>query len=166
MSKDEATNDKSTAKRSKLPILVGLLLALVLGGVGFYATYSGMLGGAAADQNDSTAKVKSEAEPETLGPISFVAIEPLVVSLSNGGSSTFLRFRGNLEVAAGQQEAVTSLMPRVMDVLNGYLRALEVTEIEDPSALIRLRAQMLRRVQLVVGNGMVHDLLVTEFVLN
>jgi flagellar FliL protein len=31
---------------------------------------------------------------------------------------------------------------------------------------VRLRGQMLRRVQLVVGDGMVRDLLITEFVLN
>jgi flagellar FliL protein len=53
-----------------------------------------------------------------------------------------------------------------MDVLNGYLRAVEVAEIEDRSALIRLRAQMLRRVQIVTGEGRVRDLLVTEFVVN
>jgi flagellar protein FliL len=57
-------------------------------------------------------------------------------------------------------------MPRIVDVLNGYLRAVEVREFEDPAALVRLRAQMLRRVQIVTGEGRVRDLLVTEFVLN
>ena len=32
--------------------------------------------------------------------------------------------------------------------------------------LVRLRAQMLRRVQMVTGEGRVRDLLITEFVLN
>ena len=58
------------------------------------------------------------------------------------------------------------LMPRILDVLNGYLRAVEVSQLDDPTALIRLRAQMLRRVQIVTGEGRVRDLLVTEFVLN
>ena len=53
-----------------------------------------------------------------------------------------------------------------MDVLNSYLRALDFEEIERTSALIKLRSQMLRRIQLVVGEGRVRDLLVTEFVLN
>jgi flagellar FliL protein len=77
-----------------------------------------------------------------------------------------LRFRGHLEVRAGQEAAVENLMPRVMDVLNSYLRALDFEEIERTSALIKLRSQMLRRIQLVVGEGRVRDLLVTEFVLN
>ena len=58
------------------------------------------------------------------------------------------------------------LLPRILDVLNGYLRAVETADLENPSALVKLRAQMLRRVQIVTGEGRVRDLLVTEFVLN
>ena len=61
---------------------------------------------------------------------------------------------------------MTQLTPRVMDVLNSYLRAVEVSDLEDPSALIGLRAQMLRRIQLVTGDGRVRDLLIMEFVLS
>ena len=57
-------------------------------------------------------------------------------------------------------------MPRILDVLNTYLRAVEVRDLEEPAALVRLRAQMLRRVQVVTGEGRVRDLLVTEFVMN
>jgi flagellar FliL protein len=57
-------------------------------------------------------------------------------------------------------------MPRILDVLNSYLRAIDVASIEDPQAMARLRAQMLRRIQIVTGEGRVRDLLVTEFVLN
>ena len=57
-------------------------------------------------------------------------------------------------------------MPRVLDVLNTYLRAVEVRDLEQPSSAARLRAQMLRRVQVVTGEGRVRDLLVTEFVMN
>jgi flagellar FliL protein len=61
---------------------------------------------------------------------------------------------------------VAMLKPRILDVLNGYLRAVDPAELEDPAALVRLRAQMLRRIQIVTGEGRVRDLLVTEFVMN
>jgi flagellar FliL protein len=77
-----------------------------------------------------------------------------------------LRFSAQLEVAEAYKAEVELLKPRVMDVLNGYLRAVEVTDLENPSALFKLRAQMLRRVQIVTGEGRVRDLLIIEFVLN
>jgi flagellar FliL protein len=57
-------------------------------------------------------------------------------------------------------------MPRIVDVLNTYLRALSLADMEERAALLRLRAQMLRRVQIVAGAGRINDLLVMEFVLN
>lgn len=158
----EQTEDgEAPKKKSKLPLILGIVLALVLGGGGFYATYSGMIGGSAP------AEAVVEEEPiEPLPSIAFVELEPMVISLGNSTSNTHLRFRGHLEVAGGEEENVTTLMPRVLDVLNSYLRALDSKDFEKPSAMIRLRAQMLRRVQLVVGDDRVKDLLVTEFVLN
>jgi flagellar FliL protein len=101
-----------------------------------------------------------------VGDIAFVAMDPIMISLPPGSSARLLRFAGQLEVAPESAATVAALMPRVLDVLNTYLRAGEVRDLEDPAALARLRAQMLRRVQVVIGEGQVHDLLVTEFVLN
>ena len=81
-------------------------------------------------------------------------------------TAKLLRFAGQLEVAPEHATEVAGLMPRVLDVLNTYLRAVDVRDLEEPSSLARLRAQMLRRVQVVTGEGRVRDLLITEFVLN
>ena len=74
-----------------------------------------------------------------------------------------LLFRAEMEVNPDYKSEVTTLLPRVVDVLNGYLRALDISDIEAPSALTRLRAQMLRRVQIVAGPGRVNDLLIVSF---
>ena len=98
--------------------------------------------------------------------IAFVAITPVVVTLGAEADSRHLKFTAQLEVAKPYAAEVTLLMPRILDVLNSYLRAISMAEIEDPSAMARLRAQMLRRVQIVTGEGRVRDLLITEFVLD
>ncbi len=159
MAAEDTNPEDAPRKRSKKPLLIGLVLALLLGGGGFYAAYSGLLpiGGGADAHADMVAPLPA---------VSFVPISPLVISLSPGGANRHLRFTGELEVPENFAADVKKLMPRVLDVLNSYLRAVDARQFEDPSALIRLRAQMLRRVQLVVGEGRVRDLLVTEFVLN
>ena len=89
----------------------------------------------------------------------------MIVSLSPAAQGRHLRFRAQLEVPSKYASDVEAVLPRVVDVLNGYLRALETRDIESASALTRLRAQMLRRVQIVTGPGRGNDLLIMEFVL-
>lgn len=77
-----------------------------------------------------------------------------------------MRFRAQLEVDLENQVEVEKLLPRVVDVLNSYLRALEIEDLSDPMALPKLRAQMLRRINIATGQGRVRDLLIMDFVLN
>lgn len=154
------------AKKSggKLPLVLGIVGALVLSGAGFYVVYSGLLGpsiGGADKAKSPEAKIKS-----VLAEVTFVPIEQIIVTLPPEASARNLRFLGQLEVAPGQAEAVQKMMPRIVDVLNTYLRAVDVKDLQEPSSAARLRAQMLRRVQVVAGEGVVKDLLITEFVLN
>ncbi|SDE59237.1 flagellar basal body-associated FliL family protein [Rhodobacter capsulatus] len=164
MAEPEAEGEEAPKKKSKLPILIGLVLMLLLGGGAFYAVYSGMIL-APAHPGGAEAAAEEEHPEKTEPQIAFVALDPMVISLTEG-KARHLRFSAQLEVPLPRQKEVELLKPRVMDVLNGFLRAVEVTDLEDPAALLRLRAQMLRRVQIVVGEGMVNDLLVIEFVMN
>lgn len=170
--------DAPRKKGSKLPLLIGGLLALVGGGGGFFVAFSGMLpfGGAphaesasgmAAARHDTVAE-EGDGHPQggASGAVGFIELPQLVASLGPVTALHHLRFTAQLEVAPEHQAAVTQLMPRLLDVLNTYLRALEPGDVEAQGALIRLRAQMLRRIQMVAGEDRVKDLLVTEFVLN
>lgn len=156
---DAEEQPPSAKKKSKKPLVLGLLLALILGGGGFYATWSGLILG-----GGDHATAGEDAAP--LPDIAFVAIEPLVITLGSGETERHLRFTPQIEVAAPHADEVTHLLPRIVDVLNGYLRAVDPAELEDPAALVRMRAHLLRRIQIVTGEGRVRDLLVTEFVLN
>lgn len=160
--KSDAGGDEPAKKKGKLPLILGLGLMLTLGGGGFYAVYSGLLLG----PDEAAADAHAEATDEALPDIAFVALDPLIVSLGGGSGRTHLRFAAQLEVAKTHEEEVRLIVPRVLDVLNSYLRAIEVSELEKPTALVKLRAQLVRRIQLVAGEGRVRDLLVTEFVIN
>lgn len=157
--------DSPPPKASKLPLLAGLVLALALGGGGFYASFSGLLpfGG-------------EEAAPAPPAPAaavpgaSYLPVDPITINLGQNlgqrGPARHLRFAAQLEVPPARAAEVAQLMPRIVDVLNTYLRALDPPELEEPAALTRLRGQMLRRIQIVAGPGAVSDLLIMEFVFN
>lgn len=159
MSDTEEPQDAPAGKKSRLPLVLGLALMLASGGGSFYAIYSGLI------LKPGSEDAHAVAEPGPLPDIAYVPIESMIISIG-GDSRRYLHFTAQLEVAKPHAEEVTHVLPRVLDVLNSYLRAVDVTLLEDRLALIRLRAQMLRRVQIVTGEGRVRDLLVTEFVIN
>ncbi|MGO4917576.1 flagellar basal body-associated FliL family protein [Pseudogemmobacter sp. W21_MBD1_M6] len=156
--------DEVPRKRSKLPMIIGLVLALAGGAGGFFAVRSGLL--FSTDGHGVEPASETGKNVGILPDIAFVPIDPLIINLGPTARNQTLRFRAELEVVKAHEQEVVAILPRVIDVLNGYLRAVEATELEDPSILIRLRAQMLRRVQIVTGEGRVRDLLVMEFILN
>jgi len=161
MTEDAQDETSGTGKGSALRIFAGLVLALVLGGAGFYAAYTGLI----PSTNESTSS-NDDQRSNPLGDIVFVGIDPMVISLGREAGNRHLRFRAQLEVPRGNKADVERLLPRVMDIFNSYLRAVELSELEKPSNLSRLRAHMLRRVQMVLGKDRVNDLLIMEFVLN
>jgi len=149
---------------NKRGLLFGIVGALVLGGGGFYAAYSGLIDKQAGGDSQVAQSANQAEPPET--KVAFVELPRMIISLGKGATNRHLRFSAQLEVAPKYRAEVETLTPRVLDVLNGYLRAVDARDVETPSALGRLRAQMLRRVQVVTGEGYVRNLLITEFVLN
>ncbi|MCR9146838.1 MAG: flagellar basal body-associated FliL family protein [Rhodobacteraceae bacterium] len=163
MAKTENGETPSPAKKSRLPFVIGLILAIAGGGGGFYAVYTGLILGEPADFEVES---KEDApQVKAMPDVRFVPVEPLVINVDEA-TGTHLRFRAQLEVRTPYQAEVENLLPRVVDVLNSYLRAVDVADLRDNTALVRLRAQMLRRIQIVTGRDRVNDLLIMEFVLN
>ena len=78
-----------------------------------------------------------------------------------------MRIRLSLELTQGlpDKESGEVLSPRVYDALLTYLRTLREGEVDGGLGLDRLRADLYRRVELVVGPGMLRDLLITSLVL-
>lgn len=162
------------AKKSKKPLIIGIVLALLGGGGGFFAVSAGLLPFGAATESHADDKAPGDEHAADAGEHSagkgeaaaFVTMEPLVISIQDTNGTRFLRFSAQLDVSPAYQAEVEAVMPRIVDVLNGYLRAVKLSDLSDPSILTRLRSQLLRRIQVVTGPGQVRDLLIMEFVLN
>ncbi|MCF2871595.1 flagellar basal body-associated FliL family protein [Octadecabacter sp. G9-8] len=157
----DKTGEDPPKKGSKLPLILGVVMAVLGGGGGFMAVQMGLIGGSHEEAHEEAVE-----EAEELPALAFVPMETLVINLPESATAKHLLFTAQLEVEPAYSQEVADLMPRVVDVLNGYLRAVDIAELENPTALVRLRAQMLRRVQVVVGDGRVKDILIMEFVLN
>lgn len=160
MSEAEENEAETPAKKSKKGLMIGLILAILAGGGGFFATYSGMIQGILGGGSNGAAHGEGES-----GDIAFVPIEPIMVSYPGPPARQF-RLSAQLEVSESSAHEVEKMMPRVLDVLNGFLRALDPTTLNDRTAWYDLRLKMLYRVRMVLGDDKIRDLLITEFILH
>jgi flagellar FliL protein len=170
----EETAVEPVRKPKSRLLLIACAVAILVGGGGFYTVYSGLLqipfNGDDAVGNGHAASVYGDGNQADARagppPGTFVALDPLVISLGEQSRAKHLKVSLTLEVGIGRAAEVEAIKPRVIDVLNGFLRAVDEREFELPRSMERLRAQMLRRVILVTPEGAVRDLLIQEFVLN
>ncbi|MFA3919240.1 flagellar basal body-associated FliL family protein [Ruegeria hyattellae] len=163
-----AEDTEEPTKPGKMGLVMAVLLAVVGAGTGFFLASSGkvpLLGGKKTEQAHVEAAghvSKSYADVKVV----FVDLPPVLISLESKRGTRHLRFHAQVEVETKYQTDVEAIIPRIVNVMNSYLRALSLAELQDPLALPRLRAQLLRRLSIVSGEGRVRDLLVMEFILN
>ncbi|WP_254440204.1 flagellar basal body-associated FliL family protein [Ruegeria atlantica] len=152
-------------KSGKKGMIIGVILVVAGAAGGYFLTTSGLLpfvGKPAMEDVKETDKGKAV---KALPQVGFIDLPAVIVSV-NAGDSRHLKFHAQLEVNSEHAADVEKMKPRIMDILNGYLRSVEVSDLEDSLALMRIRGHLLRRIEIVVGEGRVRDVLVMEFVLN
>ena len=153
-------NAEPKPKRSRaLP--VALVAAVLLGGGSFAGIYTGLL-----PMPSALMPGAAPADVPAAQAVAFVPLDEMVITLGPDSAARHLKVRLVVEVEPGTEETVGAISPRVMDVMNTFLRAVDEGDFEEPRRMMRLRAQMLRRVRMVAPPGTVRDVLVQEFVLN
>lgn len=155
--------DQEQKKAGKLGVILIAFVALLGGGGGFYLSFSGVLSSVMASKD--TEKAPSPKTNAKASKSTYLAMDPVIVSIRGSRNYKHLRFQSYLDTDEQHRAEVERLMPRITDVMNMYLNALEAGDFEDPIAMIKLRSQLLRRVQIVTGKTHVNDLLIKEFVL-
>lgn len=149
------TQDAAPAIKRKRPLL-GLLVLCVGLIAGYALTVSGVL--------DKTKVETAHKEHSPILPdIEYVPIPLMVFNLPSG---RHLRFGAQIETPVGQSEVVTFLLPRVQDTINDFVTALTLEDIERDRGLIWIRAQLVRRLELILGTEIFHDLMITDFVVD
>ncbi|MBL4870335.1 MAG: flagellar basal body-associated FliL family protein [Robiginitomaculum sp.] len=116
---------------------------------------------ASADASDSHAKKTDQhAEPEPVAT-AFLDMESFTVSLK--GRKRVLRLGVTLETPEDMVDFIDPNDPQLRDAFMGYLSAIEMAQVEDATFLVRLRAQLTRRAQFVLGEANVTNILITDF---
>ena len=158
----DESSDKPGGKKKLIIIAVVLLLAI--GGIAA-AYFTGLLqpiielitGEEATEEEEEEKKVDKENAV-------FFPLEELIVNLNTGGrNSTFLKIRVILELADGEDiSRIESVMPRIMDNFQVYLRELRIEDLKGSAGMYRLREELLTRVNAAAAPAKIRDVLFKE----
>jgi flagellar FliL protein len=81
------------------------------------------------------------------------------------GSPAYLKLSLALELYSGDEKAgLQALMPRIVDQFQGYLRELRVDDIKGSAGIMRLKEEMLRRINVAAAPYRVRDVLLKEMI--
>ena len=100
------------------------------------------------------------------GDIAYFTPEPMVVSIRPVGRVRHLKIAYAVETTASSEGLFRANDLRIKDVLTTYLRSLDIATIEDPAAMDRIRAQIQKRISLVVSPAPVTTILITDFIIS
>ncbi|MDB5456821.1 MAG: flagellar basal body-associated protein FliL [Caulobacter sp.] len=98
----------------------------------------------------------------------FYTLPDIVVNMQTAdGRSTFLKLKLTFELPDQETaEALTPNLPRLQDMFQTFLRELRPDDLSGSQGSYQLRAELLRRVNLVIAPAKVNAVLIEEMLIN
>ncbi len=160
---------KLAGKKLVLFIALPVLLLLIGGGAGAFF----LLGGeeAAEEEQADATQAEGEAEPGTsdellkdISDITFLDMPEILVNLNGGGKqANYLKVNIALELHDAEAvKTVNAVLPRVVDSFNVYLRELRIEDLSGSVGLVRLKEELMVRINASLGGPHVKDILFKE----
>ena len=164
-SEDEVSSEGGGGK--KLLMIIVLILLLIVGGLaGAYFTglldpVVQMITGVEVKEEDAHAEGEVEGGSQRAV---FYDLQEILVNLNTGGrKSSFLKIRISLELErASDVPLIESVMPRVIDNFQVYLRELRIDDLKGSAGMYRLREELMRRVSAATAPAGIKDVLFKE----
>ena len=159
---DADEEDGSPSGKNKLLIVVALVIFLVVGGVAG-AYFTGLLDPIIA-MIVGEEIVEGDDEITSFENAVFYDVGELLVNLNTGGrKSSFLKIRMSLELEDPNDiQRIESIMPRIIDNFQTYLRELRIEDLKGSAGMYRLREELLARASAAAAPVKVSDVLFKE----
>jgi len=154
---DNADGEGAPAKRKlsgKVLILYIVLPLVVLIGAGVGVYMSGLLGG----------EEKHEEKPVVAMPV-FYELPEFLVNLSGEAPQHFLKMKVTLQINdAEAAKRLDAELPRVLDAFQVFLRELRPEDVQGSAGMLRVKEELLRRINLAIQPPLVKDILFREVI--
>jgi flagellar FliL protein len=144
---------------NKLILFGGIgVLVLLLGAGSYFLFFSG------DDKKDG--KEVAEALPATPPNITFYDMPDIIVNIQSADATpAYLKLSVSLELDSVEEKAgIDALKPRIVDQFQGYLRELRVDDLKGSAGVVRLKEELLRRINASAAPYRVRDVLLKQMI--
>jgi flagellar FliL protein len=162
----DAPPTKKGGKKKLLLLAIPLVLVGVVAGLWFGGILPPLLGMGPKPKAEMHPADQPAAEAAVKAPV-FVDVPELIANLNTQGKrQTFVKLKARIELAkADDQAAVTAAMPRILDLMQTYLREMRPEELRGSAGTWRLREELISRANIAVAPARVVDVLFTEMLI-
>ena len=160
----EGEQPKKKFLSGKMLIIIGAAVVLLLGG-GVGAYFFMFAGPKPDEQHAEAGQDAAPAEPAGSQKVVYYNMPDLLVNLNAGAGrrTSFLKLTMAVELRSVDDAGVFEAnLPRIVDNFQIYLRELRPEDLRGSSGFLRLREELLTRVQLAAAPARVNDLLFRE----
>ena len=147
----------------KLVLFIALPMLLIgLAGMGVY--FSGLFDSLIGEEEHEGELLSQEEED---GPSIYYDIPEMLLNLNSSGRKTgYLKISVSVEVGSdADAEQLKTVLPRIVDSFQVYLRELRVEDLSGSAGLQRLREELLLRVSNAAAPTVVRDILFREMLI-
>ncbi len=139
---------------------IGVVVLLMGGGAAYYFFLRG------PDKSAELAANAPEALPATPPNIVYADMPDIIVNIQGADAApAYLKLSVSLELDSAEEKAgITALMPRVVDQFQGYLRELRIDDLKGSAGIVRLKEELIRRVNSAAAPYRVHDVLLKQMI--
>lgn len=158
----------SNKKMLMIDIIVVVLLLVGIGaGLYFFVFSGGSAGEASAEHPAAAAEAGGHGEAGAATQVAYFDLPDILVNIQGAdGSSAYLKMSLSLELPSAEEKAaIENLQPRITDQLQGYLRELRTDDLKGSAGVLRVKEEMLRRVEVAASPYHVRDVLLKEMVI-
>ena len=152
-------------KKKLIMILIPLLLIFGAAGALYFTGMADKIMGLFHKKEAAAPVLEDTGKPGQPAPQAvFYDLPEILVNLnSNGRKQNFLKIRVSLELESPLDvPKIESVMPRIIDNFQVYLRELRIEDLQGSAGLLRLREELLTRVNSSVKPAKVNDVLFKE----
>ena len=139
---------------------IGAVVLLLGGGGAYWFFFSG------SDKPTQLAAGAPAPLPATPPNITYYDVPDIIVNIQGADSApAYLKLSVSLELDSPEEKAgIQALMPRVVDQFQGYLRELRIDDLKGSAGIVRLKEELLRRIDASAAPYRVRDVLLKQMI--